>query len=130
MCPFDVLFPEQADKEYGTLRVVQQDGTVVDGYTMIEHICANPDCDCQKILLDVVAHSTHQSMTLLDVDLHRFGAARLSDEKSQSPFAQTLLARHKLPDLAYQTRLKAHYRQLKQARAGYRSLLNIQHSTM
>ncbi len=118
MCPFDELFPDQAAQEYATLRVTQEDGTVVDDYTVIEYICSNPACDCHKLLLDVVAHSSHQSMALIDLDLRRFTRAHLSDDKSHSPFAHTrlaLLAQHKLSEPAYQTGLKAHYQQFKQA---------------
>jgi len=118
MCPFDELFPEQAAQEYGMLRVVQQDGTLVDDYTVIEYICSNPACNCHKMLLDVVAHSSHQSMALIDLDLRRFSGVHLSDDKSHSPFAHTLLAllaQNKLSEPAYQTGLKAHYRQFKQA---------------
>lgn len=98
--------------------MVQEDGTLVDDFTVIEYICSNPECDCRKMLLDVVAHSSHQSMALIDLDLRRLSGARLSDDKPHSPFAHTLLAllaANKLSEPAYQTNLKAHYRQLKQA---------------
>jgi len=118
LCPFDALYPDQAATEYGTLQVAHQDGTVVDDYTLIEYICSNPDCDCQKILLDVVAHSTHQIMAHIDLNLRHSLSARLSEDKPQSPFAETLLeliVKHKLSNPNYQAHLRAHYHQLKQA---------------
>jgi hypothetical protein len=118
LCPFDELFPEQAANEYRTLRVLDQQGALVDDYTLAEYVCSNPDCDCRQIALSVVAHSSRQNKALIDVDFRRRVRARLTPDKPQSDFADTLfelIVDNVLSDPAYVKRLKAHYRQLKRA---------------
>lgn len=118
LCPFDELFPEQAASEYRTLRVYDQQGALVDDYTLAEYICSNPACDCRQLALSVVAHSSRQTMALIDVDFCGRVKARLTPDKPQSDFADTLfelIVDNVLSDPGYVKRLRAHYRQLKQA---------------
>ncbi len=77
----------------------------MDDYTLAEYICSNPACDCRQLALSVVAHSSRQTMALIDVDFRGQVKARLTPDKPQSDFA----------DPGYIKQIRAHYRQIKQA---------------
>ncbi len=122
MLPFNLLFPDVARDEARALLVRWPHGGLpVDSYVLVEHYCAEPGCDCRRVLLGVIRASTRAHVATLSYDFGapgrhgvggRPGVASLDSKNPQSELAPELLGFFQetcLSDRLYTSRLEVHY---------------------
>lgn len=119
MLPFDVAFPELAAAEVRTILVQEEDNLPVGTYLFRELYCAEPRCDCRRVMLNVyLAEEKRQVATVS----HGFEPpdGQFDDEKQtfldplnvQSELADAVLETFEAMikfDPAYVQRLIRHY---------------------
>lgn len=130
MAPFHLLFPEIAKKEIRTATVMRGDSRLpADEYGFLELYCVDPECDCRRVLINVMARSSGEHVATLshsykpphpDDDM---GQTFLDPLNKQSTHSEGLLGLFKemLLDLEYHKRLERHYRMVKAAIADHSS---------
>ena len=123
--PFVFLFREQGEAETRTITIMNH-ATLPDGqYALVDSYCTDPTCDCQRVMLNVVCRQQASRGVLASIG---YGFDRDADMAGpyldtlnpQSEYAKALLgivSRMLEQDVAYVDRLKAHYRQVKDALA-------------
>jgi hypothetical protein len=121
LTPFATVFPEQGMKETRVITTCGYPRLPDDEYALIEAYCADPKCDCRRVMLNVVGRRQGDKY-LASVS---FGFDR--DEEMAGPFLDPLnphsqyadvllpLVEQALTDPAYVARLESHYRQIKWA---------------
>lgn len=128
--PFYERFPEVAEKETRTLRVIN-DPDMPDGeYMLIEAYCNEADCDCRRVFFSVLNVKRAKVVAVIAYgwESRKYYADWLGDDdpsildelrgpalntwSPQSELAPALLKKVKwvLEDEAYVARLKRHYR--------------------
>lgn len=123
LIPFDLLFPEIAHKETRSLTLNGLPGIPNSDYGLLETYCPDPNCDCQRVMLNIVSHHEQNQVATISYAFDRSAedaGPYLDPFNPQSPYAETLMnviARHLEADRAYVLRLKAHYALVKAAAA-------------
>ncbi|MCG3162686.1 MAG: hypothetical protein JMDDDDMK_03991 [Acidobacteria bacterium] len=120
LIPFMEIFREQAMSETRTLTTPGSPDLPADSYALVESYCPDPQCDCRRVMLNVIADRQGHVATI------SFGFDR--DEEMAGPFLDPLNKQSRysgvllslvttvaLADPAYVARLERHYRQVKEA---------------
>ena len=118
---FHELYPEQGTQEVRVIRVQRHDRLPTDEYALVEFYCTDPQCDCRRVLLHILAKGQPQADPLAAIG---YGFDRqdpdagpyLDPMNPQGEHAEALLAlvaEVALSDPAYTARLEAHYHQVK-----------------
>jgi len=117
LIPFVALFREQAIAETRTIMTRNHAELPDDDYALAEAYCTDPDCDCRRVMLNILGRRQGHVATI------SFGFDR--DEEMAGPFLDPLnpqsrlsgvllkLVTSVLADPAYVGRLEAHYYQVK-----------------
>lgn len=120
LIPFDHLFPEIGRKETRSLTLTGLPGS---DYGLYESYCPDPQCDCQRVMLNIVSLSEQKQVATISYGFDRLArnaAPYLDQLNLQSQYAEAILAviaEHLETDHAYVLRLKAHYALVKAAAA-------------
>jgi len=139
---FSEFFPKIAGKETRVITILENSDTGLPGgrYALIEHYCADTDCDCRNVFIRVTDIQSQQSQATISYGWEpisyykKWMGERENDEDKfilenfkgpgLVPFAiQSQYANHWLEffkelirtDKDYAERLKRHYRLVKQA---------------
>jgi hypothetical protein len=123
LIPFVQLFPEQAMAETRTITIRGHPLVPDDEYALVEAYCVDPHCDCQRVMLNVLARWEAYEGYLAAIS---FGFDQEDDLSGpfldplnpQSQYAEVFLDMVTTilkNDPAYVARLKAHYHRVKQA---------------
>ena len=121
LCPFHELFPEQAWKEYRVMDLFKHEVIPPDGYALIESYCIDPDCDCRRVMLNVLSRQGRQHVATISFGFDRddeVAGPYLDSLNPQSEYAEALLELVEeliLSDPDYVARLESHYQQVKRA---------------
>ena len=128
MTPFIQRFPELGTQETRTITTAGLQGLPADEYALLELYCDEPGCDCRRVVIEVIARSTGDTLAIINYGWEslEFYARKLgSDEYAQevvsasldpinpqSRHAHVLLAvfRDVVKDHDYKKRLARHYR--------------------
>ena len=124
MIPFHTVEPELAERETRTITVIKSQRDVPEGtYGLVESYCPDPECDCRRVMLNVVSEEQADRGYLatvsygLDRDADMAGPF-LDPLNRQSQHADELLelvTDSALRDPEYLERLERHYELVKQA---------------
>jgi hypothetical protein len=122
--PFYKFFPDVADEETRTLFIDEGPGIPAGEYVFVDAYCTDPDCDCQRVMLNVIERKRGIVATIS----YGFNPAKipayleepnpfLDPLNPQSEYAEELLAlfQEVVLDDEYEERLKRHYRMVKDA---------------
>jgi len=129
LCPFHELFPEQAMDECRVLHTSSHPGLPADSYALIESYCIDPDCDCRRVMLNVLSRSGSGFLAAISFGFDRddeWAGPFLDPLNPRSEYADALLevvTEVALSDPDYVTRLESHYRQVKEAVANPTSVV-------
>ena len=121
LTPFVSIFREQGLKETRVITIRHYPGLPDDDYALIEAYCTDPECDCRRVMLNVVSQrlpGTQLASISFGFDRHDEMAGPFLDPLNpRSHFADALLAlvADILNDPAYVARLESHYHQFKRA---------------
>jgi hypothetical protein len=123
LIPFDAMFPEQARREVRTATVRGFPGLPDGDYGLLEAYCADPTCNCRRVMLNVVGRSQGQVLASVSYAFNRddpddpFPGPSLDPLNPQSQYAPALLklVTQILQDPIYVARLECHYYQVKGA---------------
>jgi hypothetical protein len=119
MMPFHALFPEVAKNECRTVTPINHESLPSRPFLLMELYCAEPRCDCRRVLLNVVDTGTNRQVATIN---HAFepprppfedeGQTYLDPLNPQSSMSDALLALFEemiATDAGYQARLERHY---------------------
>jgi hypothetical protein len=124
LIPFHSVEPELAERETRRITVVTSQGDVLEGaYNLVEFYCPDPDCDCRRVMLNVVSeeqvHRGYLASISYAFDRNDDMAGPFLDPLNpQSQYADELLELvtvSVLKDPEYLERLERHYELVKQA---------------
>jgi hypothetical protein len=123
MVPFVRFFPQQGTAE---TRVLTTQGHPVlpdDEYALLESFCADPGCDCRRVMLNVIGRRQQDVLASISYGFdhgQELAGPFLDPLNPQSQYARTLLTlvAQILADPTYAARLESHYYQVKRAAAG------------
>jgi hypothetical protein len=121
MCPFHELFPDQAWKECRVMTLLRGDDPPAGEYAWAESYCLDPDCDCRRVMLNVLPRSGKEVLAFISFGFDREAETAgpyLDPLNPQSAYAPAFLELARtvlLTDAAYVARLESHYRQVKAA---------------
>jgi hypothetical protein len=122
--PFHTVEPELAGRETRRITLVISQGDVPEGsYNLVEYYCPDPDCDCRRVMLNVVSEEQSHRGYLASIsyafDRDDDMAGPLLDPLNpQSPYADELLqlvTDSVLRDPKCLERLERHYELVKRA---------------
>ena len=123
LIPFHTIEPDLAFREIRVVHVlVERDGLPVGNYALLEYYCPDPDCDCQRVMLNVIEEK--QPRRFLASISYAFNpddempGPLLDPMNPQSEHAEKFLQMVEdvvLRDSRYIVRLERHYKQVKQA---------------
>lgn len=132
MTPFIQRFPELGTRETRTITTAGLQGLPADEYALLELYCNEHGCDCRRVVIEVVARSTGETLAIINYGWESldFYEKKLRSEEyarevvggsldpmnRQSRHAPILLAmfRDVIKDRAYTDRLARHYQLFKQ----------------
>lgn len=120
---FEMLFPEIAHRETRSLSMLGSYKLPAGEYGLLESYCPDPDCDCQKVMLNIFSRNEQKQVATISYGFDRLAhnaGPYLDPLNLQSPASDALLAviaQHLDTDRAYVLRLKAHYALVKAAAA-------------
>lgn len=132
MTPFIQRFPDLGTRETRSITTAGIAGLPADEYALLELYCDELDCDCCRVVIEVIARSTSETMAIINYGWEqrefyerKLGsneharevvAASLAPLNPQSRHAPMLLAmfREVLKERAYTERLACHYRMFKE----------------
>jgi hypothetical protein len=122
LVPFVHLFPEQAERETRVLTTSGYPGLPDDEYALVESYCADPTCNCRRVMLNVIARRQNRIMATISLGFDRkaeMAGPFLDPLNPQSRYAEVLLKAVSdiLADPAYVARLERHYAQVKRVAA-------------
>ncbi len=119
MRPFHLLFPEVAERECRTIRLMNHERLPSRRFIFLESYCVEPRCDCRRVMLSVVDEGTRAQVATIN---HAFeppgpphedeGQTFLDPLNPQSELSGDLLAQFQKMiehDPGYQDRLERHY---------------------
>jgi hypothetical protein len=120
---FDLL-PEVAAAETRSMRTSTSGDTAIppDDYGFLEFYCTDRKCDCQRVLITVLARSTTRIVATISHSFDPPKPGGLVDKQTfldplgkQSAFADDMLDifRNVVLDEAYAARLRRHYQMVK-----------------
>ena len=121
LIPFDHLFPEIAHKETRSLTLNGLGEFPNSDYGLLESYCPDPNCDCQRVMLNIVSRREQKQVATISYGFDRSAedaGPYLDPFNPQSPYAEPLMkviAGHLETYRAYVLRLKAHYALVKAA---------------
>lgn len=128
---FASKFRQVAAEETRTIRVLERDDIPLGEYGFLEYFCADPDCDCRRVMLQVTTPDSRVWASISfgwenerfyrrwahDSDHgHEMAGASLDPLNRQSKFAEWFLVFFRemvKTDLKYVERLKRHYQMFK-----------------
>lgn len=122
MYPYFKMFPEWGEKECKIVKANEGSGLPVGAYAFIDLYCTGKDCDCRRVMINVIDTSTLKHLATINYGFDE-------KDKNSGPFLDVLnkqskysaafleLFRVLLTQKAYVERLKEHYRQVKEAMA-------------
>jgi hypothetical protein len=119
-------FPKLADEETRFVNIIGQApaGSIPAGsYALVEAYCTDPNCDCRRVLLNVVERD-HGHVATISYGFDRDGPEPgpfLDPLNTQSPYAEELMemiAKMTLHDPIYLARLERHYALMKEKCSG------------
>lgn len=132
MVPFFTRFGDLAFRETRFARIQGEPGIPDGEYAFLELYCDDPDCDCRRVLIDVVAEKTgtkiwatinygwespsyYETWTENKEDAEAMSGAVLDPLNPQTRYSKAFLNLFHLmiEDRAYVERLKRHYRMFK-----------------
>jgi hypothetical protein len=132
MKAFFTRYPREAAQETRTILVPSGEPVPADSYGFIEFFCAEPGCDCRRVLVSVVARSTQRVMATLNygwetVEFYRrwshgddmaqeMAGASLEPLATQTEYAHYFLGvfcEMISADSAYGRRIRRHYEMFK-----------------
>jgi hypothetical protein len=123
LVPFLSVEPALAEKETRTVTLfAPREGIPAGKYGLLEFYCPDPDCDCRRVMIKVLANSDPGSFLAaisygFDRDAEDAGPF-LDPLNEQCPYAPALLRLVKnvvLRDASYVARLERHYDRVKRA---------------
>ena len=123
LIPFHELFPELIDKETRFITILNDPVIPDDQYILVEVYCPDPNCNCRRVQLKVIAKENTKQGELVTIS---FGFER--DKELAGPYIDPLNPRCSYAgalfkivapmlekDSQYVDRLKSHYHMVKQA---------------
>jgi hypothetical protein len=123
MMAFHVLFPDEAKQESRTVTPVNLGDLPGHTFLFVEFYCVDPQCDCRRVMLNVIDTETHKQVATIN---HGFepprapfedeGQTFLDPTNPQSSIADGLLdifEKMIARDEAYRERLLRHYKMWK-----------------
>ena|SRR5947208_12330376 len=122
LVPFVRFFPQQAARETRTLTTRRFPGLPDDEDGLLESYCADPRCNCRRVMLNVVGRWQQAILATVSYGFDRDAAMAgpfLDPLNPQIAYADILLRQVEevLEDPAHVARLEAHYYQVKGAMA-------------
>jgi len=125
LVPFHHLFPDIGLKETRKITTFGDFGLPADEYALLEYYCPDPECNCRRVMLNVVGRRQQADHFLASISYgfdreDEFAGPFLDPLNPQSEYAGILLdlvERYVLSDPDYVARLEAHYRMVKEATA-------------
>ena len=124
LIPFYELFPEVAEKETRVLTTFERSELPADTYGLLEFYCPDPECDCRRVMLNVVSEKHLERGFLASVSYgfdpdDEMAGPFLDPLNPQTEYAETLLeyVEFVLADADYVARLERHYAMVKEAAA-------------
>jgi hypothetical protein len=124
--PFYQVEPELAERETRTITVIRTHGDLPPGtYGLIESFCADPACDCRRVMLNVAQEEQLERGYLAtisyafdrDDDMPGPFLDPLNAQSEHSKALLRLVATSVLSDRRYVERLERHYDLVKRAAA-------------
>ncbi len=120
MVPFVQLFPQQGTAETRVFAMPGDPDAPDDEYGLLELYCAEPGCNCRRVLLNVLGRRQQTVLASVSYGFDReqeMAGPFLDPLNPQSRYANVLLqaVAQILSDPAYVARLEAHYYQVKGA---------------
>lgn len=134
MLTFNTLFPELAITEMRVLTIKGMGIVPDDEYGLLEFYCDELDCDCRRVIVNVVSRRTQQFLASISygwesVEFYEKWAGNrkdaleamgpyldpLNQQSDYSPTFLRLFVQYVLPDIDYIERLKRHYQLFKAA---------------
>jgi hypothetical protein len=122
---FAQIYQELALAETRSIQTRGASGLPDDEYSLLEAYCPDPECDCRRVMLNVISRRDVENrpdryLASISFGFDRddeFAGPMLDPLNSQSQYAETLLelTERLLADPAYVGRLKKHYRMVKKA---------------
>ncbi|MDO8670722.1 MAG: hypothetical protein Q7O66_04740 [Dehalococcoidia bacterium] len=120
---FNIVFREQGERETRVIITSGHAGLPDDEYALLEAYCPDPECDCRRVMLNVVSRregSRYLASVGFGFDRNDAMAGPYLDPLNpQSQYADTLLPLLvlALADPTYVARLETHYQQFKRGAA-------------
>ena len=125
LTPFHSLFPDLAAREVRTATVMNNPDLPQDSYAFMELYCFELDCDCRRVLLNVISKQGNKHVATIshafdepDDDAYVPAQTFLDPMNPQSRYAEALLELFVdvvLTDSRYRARLERHYHMVKEA---------------
>ena len=125
MVAFHEYFPELAQKEVRSAILKDEGELPEDEYMFVESYCDEPDCDCRRVLLNVMSRKRQKFEAVISYGFDRNGdmpGPFLDPINPLGEYAEAVLGLSKfvLSDLRYVARLERHYQMFKAACKGPR----------
>ncbi|MCU0782446.1 MAG: hypothetical protein MUF81_00070 [Verrucomicrobia bacterium] len=133
MSPFIHRFPELGTRETRTITTAGVADLPADDYALLELYCDELDCDCRRVMIEVVARSTGDTLTIINYgweglefykrklgleeyarEVMEASLDPLNPQSRHSPILLNLF-RDVVKDQAYKERLARHYWMFKDA---------------
>jgi hypothetical protein len=121
MFPFGAIFREVAARETRVLTTLNDPRLGSESYALVEVYCIEPDCDCRRLLINVVRDRDRKPLATVNWAFDPGAPGRgpfldpLNPQSDLSPALLDLVGRHLASDRAYVARLERHYRMVKEA---------------
>ena len=128
MITFNTFFPELAIDEMRVLHINGMGVVPDDEYGLVEFYCDEIDCDCRRVIINVVSHKSGKFLASISYGWeslqfyekwtgNRKDAEEaigpyldpLNEQSDYAPLFLRLFIEHVLPDTNYIERLKRHY---------------------
>lgn len=123
LIPFFEIFPEQGERETRTITTRGYPGLPADEYALVEAYCPDPECDCRRVMINVVGRRQMQRGYLASISYAfdreaEYAGPDLDPINPQSKYAPILfglVVELVLSQPDYVARLESHYAQMKRA---------------
>ena len=120
MCGYRDFFPERAEHETRVMTILDHPDIPQDDYALMEVYCPDPDCDCRRVIFNVMSlQRGHMATISYGFDRDEEDAGPFLDPfNPQSDYSDALMemvTNAVLSDTNYLARLEKHYQQVKDA---------------